>query len=202
VSGGGGILFSMEDTPKVGERVDVRLTYEDYAALPDERGRYQLIEGDLFVTPSPSTGHQRVSRNLGLVLAAFVKEHRLGAVFYAPIDVIVSRDTVVVPDIVFLGRDRMHLVSERGIEGGPDLVVEILSPKTRRMDRITKMRLYANAGVREYWLVDPKAQTIEAFALERGAWVLRAALAEREVLTSALLPGLEIALGDVFAPDV
>ncbi len=106
------------------------------------------------------------------------------------------------PDILFIGRHRMELVSERGIEGGPDLIVEILSPTTRAVDRTTKMHLYAQAGVREYWIVDSDAETLEVFALDAGAYVLAAALRNGETHRSALLEDLDVALEEVFAPDV
>ncbi len=187
---------------KVGDRVDVRLTYDDYAALPNDGRTYQLLEGDLFVTPTPKTTHQRVSRNLGHILHAHIKQRHLGAVYYAPVDVILGDNTVVQPDILFVGRQRLNLVSERGIEGGPDVIVEILAPTTRAVDRTTKMHLYTQAGVREYWIVDPEAETLEVFALDAGAYVLTAALRNGETYCSALFKGLEIPLEVVFAADV
>lgn len=192
----------MEDRHlSVGEKVEVELTYEDYAAMPDDGRRYQLIEGEIEVTPAPSSPHQRVSRNIELILGQHVKKRKLGATYYAPFDAILSKNTVVQPDILFVSRERLKLVSERGIEGGPDLIVEILSPKTRRVDRVSKMRVYAKAGVREYWLVDPRIKTAEVFSLEKGKWTLVAALTEEETLRSPLLPDLEIPLAEIFAED-
>jgi Uma2 family endonuclease len=186
---------------RVGDRVDVRLTYDDYAALPNDGRRYQLIEGDLVVTPAPTISHQRISRNLQHIIVTQVKSQRLGAVFDAPVDVILAGDTVVQPDILFVSRARQEIIAERGVEGAPDLVVEILSDSTRTLDRTTKMRLYARAGVQETWLIDPGAETLEVFELEAGAYVLRAALKRGETHHSAMLGGLDVLLDDIFAPD-
>jgi len=192
----------MPEAPRVGEPLVVRLTYDDYAALPDDGRRYQLLEGEIDVTPAPASSHQRISRNLEFALTSVVRARKLGAVYHAPIDVILGEQTVVQPDILFVRRERLGLVSERGIEGPPDLVVEILSPKTRRTDRTTKMRVYAKAGVGEVWLVDPEAVTVELFVLREGRYVLTEALGEGEWLRSPALPGLEIPLAEVFAADV
>jgi len=186
---------------RVGERVEPHLTYEDYCAMPEDGRRYQLIEGDLDVIPAPSTTHQRVSQNLELILAYHIRGHRLGAIFHAPIDVLLAPDTVVQPDVVFVSRERRSVVTERGIEGPPDLVVEILSPKTRRLDRTTKMRVYARFGVRECWLIDPEAQSFEVFRLSGGAYVLAQAASGSETASSDLFPGLTLSLEAIFAPD-
>jgi Uma2 family endonuclease len=185
----------------VGERVEPHLTYEDYCALPEDGRRYQLIEGDLDVTPAPSATHQRVSRNLEFFLTEHIRRHRLGAIFDAPIDVLFAPDTVVQPDIVFITRERLSVVTERGVEGPPDLVVEILSPKTRRIDRTVKMRVYARFGVRECWLVDPEALSFEIFKLSGGAYLLAQAASGKETASSELFPGLTLALDQIFAPD-
>ncbi len=186
---------------RVGERVEPHLTYEDYCALPEDGKRYQLIEGDVDVTPAPTTTHQRVSQNLESVLRDHVRRNRLGVLFHAPIDVLLALDTVVQPDIVFVSRERRSLVTERGVEGPPDLVVEVLSPRTRRLDRTTKMRLYARCGVREYWLVDPEAQSLEILRLSGGTYVLAQAASGMETTSSELFPGFTLALEAIFAPD-
>ncbi|HEV8324683.1 MAG TPA: Uma2 family endonuclease [Myxococcota bacterium] len=187
---------------KVGDLVNVHLTYDDYAALPDDGRRYQLFEGDLDVTPAPSPAHQRISRNLQLELMLHVRDQRLGAVYNAPIDVIVADDTIVQPDLVFLRREQLGLVSARGIEGAPDLIIEILSPKTARVDRTTKMRLYARAGVREYWIVDPDAAAVEVYALAERTFELAATAARGGQVRSPLLPELVLPVDAIFADDV
>ncbi|HEV8640324.1 MAG TPA: Uma2 family endonuclease [Methylomirabilota bacterium] len=141
------------------------LTYRDYAALPDDGRRYELHDGALSVTPAPGTRHQRISRDLFEVLNAHVKARRLGEVLYAPLDVILSDTTVLQPDIVYFDHSRLAALSGRGAEGAPTLVVEIISPSTTTIDRVTKPRLYARHRVPFFWLVDPEARSLEAFAL-------------------------------------
>jgi Uma2 family endonuclease len=141
------------------------LTYEDYAALPDDGRRYELFEGELAVTPAPSPDHQRALAGLNDLLRQYVRSSGLGEVLFAPLDVILSASTVVQPDLVYLAPDRAALVSQRGIEGPPTLVVEVLSPSTTRADRATKRQLYARYGVPYYWIVDPAARTVEAYVL-------------------------------------
>ena len=141
------------------------LTYRDYEALPADGRLYELHDGALSVTPAPGTRQQRVSSALNSVLKRHVTARGLGEVLYAPVDVILADSTIVQPDLVYLDSTRAHLVSERGIEGPPTLVVEILSPHTTSIDRSTKRRLYAWFGVPHYWIVDPESRTIEAYAL-------------------------------------
>ena len=148
------------------------LTYRDYEALPADGRRYELHDGVLAVTPAPGTRHQRILRELNEVVQAHVKPRRLGEVLFAPIDLILDETTIVQPDSVYLDPTRAHLVSERGIEGPPTLVVEILSPSTTSIDRSTKRRLYRRFGVPHYWIVDPEARTIEAYALTGGEYSL------------------------------
>ncbi|HXH83531.1 MAG TPA: Uma2 family endonuclease [Candidatus Tectomicrobia bacterium] len=148
------------------------LTYRDYAALPDDGRRYEIHDGELSVTPAPTTEHQIVSRRLFLVLHRWLETHPGGELFYAPLDVILADTAIVQPDLVYVGPDRRARISERGIEGAPTLAVEILSPSTRSVDRVTKPGLYARHGVPFFWLVDPAERTVEAFFLEAGSYPL------------------------------
>ena len=138
-----------------------KLDYSDYAAIPDDGKRYEVLEGSLFVTPAPSPIHQRVSKRLQRQLEAYFEERSLGEVFDAPIDLILSPHDIVQPDLVVVAR--ADQVSERGIEGGPLLAVEILSPSTREHDLRRKARRYATLGVLHYWIVDPDARRVECF---------------------------------------
>ena len=146
------------------------LTYTDYAAIPEDGRRYELRDGELSVTPAPGTRHQAILRDLLGLLNEHVKRAALGVVFPAPVDCILSDTTVLQPDLVFVEAARQARVTERGIEGAPTLVVEILSPSTARADRTVKASLYARHGVPWYWIVDPEARTIEALALCGGAY--------------------------------
>src|SRR5262245_60560815 len=148
----------------------VRLTYEDYAALPDDGRRYELHEGELSVTPAPGTSHQDVVGNLFVILRGHVNTNRLGRVFGSPVDCILENITIVQPDVVFVDTTRRSLISERGVEGAPTLAVEIISPSTGAIDRRRKLQLYARYAVPYYWIVDPPARTIEAHALEHGLY--------------------------------
>lgn len=150
----------------------VILTYKDYEALPADGRRYELHEGELSVTPAPNPKHQQISRNLFILLHAHVIAQGLGEVLYAPVDCILSDITIVQPDIVYLETHRLSAISARGIEGPPALVVEILSPSTTQIDRGPKLQLYARHAVPHYWVVDPDALSIEAYALSGTAYEL------------------------------
>lgn len=179
----------------------IKLTYEDYRNAPEsERERYELYEGELIMVPSPNEYHQRISRNLGFLLYAFVKRHDLGSVYFAPLDVVLSDDIVLQPDILFIGKERADIIAEEGIKGAPDLVVEILSEATAKRDRTYKKSLYARYGVKEYWLVDPATKTIEVLELHEQGFDRTAvySLAEEAILESPLLAGLSIDVAEVF----
>lgn len=146
---------SREYTPR-----RVMLTYEDYCRMPSGN-RYELVEGDIRMTPSPSVFHQRISRRIEKVLLEWVERHELGEVLHAPIDVVLSEHNVVQPDILYVARERLGIIKEANIQGAPDLVVEILSPSDAEWDRVTKRRVYARFGVREFWIVGPEGRNIE-----------------------------------------
>src|SRR5712692_4752316 len=160
----------------------VALTYKDYAALPDDGRRYQILDGELCVTPAPGTQHQTVSMNLSVALATHVRAGALGQLFAAPVDVILSDTTIV-------QRER---VSARGIEGAPTLVVEILSPATAQTDRHTKRELYARFGVPCYWIVDPEARAIEMYGLAGGAYELGARATGDPLIVAEPFTGLTL----------
>ena len=168
------------------------LTYEDYAALPADGRRYEIHEGELSVTPAPGTRHQEVKANLFDFLRHHVREHDLGKLFDAPIDCNLAETTIVQPDIVFVDTRRLPIISERGIEGIPTLVVEVLSPSSVQMDRGSKAQLYARHTVPFYWIVDPAGRTIEAFNLVDGTYRLAARLEGNG--STALPPFLDLTL--------
>ncbi|MBI2158578.1 MAG: Uma2 family endonuclease [Candidatus Rokubacteria bacterium] len=170
------------------------LTYEDYCALPDDGRRYEIIEGELAVTPSPRRAHQRFSGNLFTILHAHAREHNLGEVYVAPFDVILEDTSIVVPDLLFVSRDRLGIVSERGVEGAPDLIVEVLSSGTARRDRVEKAQLYARHGVPHYWLADPDGRSIETFELTAGRYHRTGDLVGETNFSPSLFPGLTIPL--------
>jgi Uma2 family endonuclease len=144
--------------------------YEDYAAIPSDGRRWEVIDGEFEVNPAPSPHHQTVSRRLQFELMRVLEEPGLALIFNAPVDLILAQEQVLQPDLVILGRAREHLVTERGIEGPPDIVVEVLSPGTRVLDQRVKKGVYCRFGVSEYWLVDPVLATIESWQLAAGHW--------------------------------
>lgn len=145
-------------------------TYEDYANIPESAGRYELADGELWaMSPAPSVKHQLVSARIGLALSRCDKEYH---VLYAPVDVILSQHTTLQPDIVLVRRDRPDILSNRGVEGPPDLVVEILSPSTIQRDRGRKKDIYAYYHVPEYWIVDVTSGTVEQYLLHDGQYHL------------------------------
>lgn len=169
------------------------MTYEDYVALPDDGNRYEVIDGELLLVPAPNEFHQRVSMNLTLILGPFVRTMKLGDLYYAPFDVVLSDTNIVQPDILFISAARCGVITERNVQGSPDLVVEILSASQPGRDEITKRRLYTEFDVAEYWIVDPGRRTVRVFK----AGELVTELTEG-MLTTPLLPGLEIPLAAIF----
>jgi Uma2 family endonuclease len=177
-----------------------KLTYEDYALFPEDGQRHEILDGEHYVTPAPFTRHQVVSLELATALHLFVKERGLGQILTAPVDVLLSRQDVAQPDLIFISNERAAIVTEKNIQGAPDLVIEILSDSTRRRDEGIKRERYERLGVREYWLVDPARATVQILRLdgEHLRPVAHLTAAAGDVLTSPLLPGLEIQLPKIF----
>ena len=176
----------------------LKFTYEDYRTTPEDK-RYELLDGDLLMTPAPNLKHQRVQVRLGSRLERFVEERALGELFFAPCDVVLSDHDVVQPDLLFVSREREHLLSgDDAVRGAPDLVVEILSPTTADRDRGYKHALYARHGVAEYWLVDPADETIAIHRLRDGALVVAHTFGRGQTLRSPLLAGFELDVDAVF----
>lgn len=175
-----------------------RLTYGDLEAIPQERpgDRHELIDGELFVTPSPAPAHQIVSANIAYALMHHVRENTLGAVLHAPTDIRLTPDNVLIPDIMFISRERLHIIGPKTIDAAPDLVVESLSPGTRRRDMDVKRNLYARFGVQEYWIVDPKAQTVVVLALT-GDRYDPLTIGEDGVVHSHVLPELRLTIAQI-----
>ena len=179
----------------------VKLTYEDLVALPDDGMRHELIDGGHYVTPSPATPHQLILGNLHLLMANYIRERRLGVVLFAPFDVVFSRYDVVVPDLIYFTLTRFkEVVRDKNAQGPPNLAIEILSPSTRRRDEVLKRRLYERTGVDEYWVVDPKLETVNVHRLVEGKYQKAAALSLEDdaVLTTPLLPDLTLPLTAIF----
>jgi len=177
----------------------LRFTYEDYVLLPEDR-RYEVIDGELYLTPAPTPYHQIVSRRIERLLEDHVERVKLGIVLDAPCDVVLSRFDVLQPDILFVSTDRLGVIGEKYVTDAPDLVVEVLSPGTRKRDRVWKAKRYARFGVREMWIADPDKKTIEVLVNTEEGFRRQAAYARDDVLRSSILPGLRVPLTRVFRP--
>jgi Uma2 family endonuclease len=179
----------------------VKLTYDDFVLFPDDGKRHELIDGEHYVTPSPNTKHQKVSGNLHLLMGTWLEAHPIGQVFFAPFDVVFSRFDVVEPDLLYMSNERAaEVLTEANVQGTPELVIEIGSPRTRKRDETIKRRLYERAGVSEYWVVDPELDVVRVY--RRGANGFERPVELRDdtndVLTTPLLPGLQMPLSRVF----
>src|SRR3972149_8068185 len=174
-----------------------RLTYEDYLTLPDEK-RYELIEGDLYMVPAPDFYHQIISRNIEFLLWGFIKKRNLGTVVHALVDVVLTTEDVIQPDILYISNERRGIITGRNVSGAPDLVIEILSPSTQERDKIVKRDLYATHGVKEYWIVDPLTKSVEVMSLSSDGFKLYGIFSKEDTLTSPLIDGLSIPLHEVF----
>ena len=170
-----------------------RWTYQDYKRLPDNGMRYEVIEGELYMTPAPSTKHQRILLALVIRLSDYLKRHPLGELFFAPVDVRMGNlANPVQPDLLFIARDRLNIVKEDYIDGAPDLIAEALSPGSQSYDRRTKFNLYARAGVKEYWLIDPQSCVVEIYVLRGQAYAPLGDFNSDQLLRSEILPNLNL----------
>lgn len=171
---------------------------EDYLQLPVDGPRYQLMRGWLVREPSPGENHQRAVGTLYLLLRRWVDARRLGVVYLAPFDTVLSQKDVVQPDLLFVAAARRAVITGKNVQGAPDLVIEVLSPSTWGRDRAVKRAIYAQAGVREAWLADPRKRTLEVIALqEEGQPVVTYRGEDRP--RSAVLGELDFAAAEVFA---
>ena len=176
------------------------LTYDDLQRMREtSNDRLELIDGELFVTPSRSPMHQDISGNLYTVFRNVVFESGRGRVYFAPLDVRLADNTIVQPDLIIILSDRRPVLTAARIEGTPSLAVEIISPSTSAYDRVTKRNLYARYGVPEYWLVDPEAETVTIFSDPRDGRY-RTEQVMSDVAVSATIPGLSADLKALFAP--
>ena len=136
------------------------LTYADYLLLPEDGKRYEILEGDLYMTPAPLTRHQTIAMRLSYLLVDYLEKNPIGAVLAAPCDVLLSQTDIVQPDLLVVLHSGRACMTEKNVQGPPDIMIEILSPSTAARDRELKRKRYEHFGVREYWLVDPEANTL------------------------------------------
>lgn len=180
-----------------------KLTYQDFLLFPDDGKRHELIDGVHYVTPSPNLSHQELVGRLHLAIGNFLATRRhLGRVFVAPLDVVMSNYDVVEPDLLFVAGDQQSILTEANVQGPPALVIEVLSPGTRRRDERLKRRLFDRRGVREYWTVDPKASRVSVCRRSADGSLtivsnLEAAMGD--TLTTPLLPDFSLSLKNLFS---
>ncbi|MBI2320643.1 MAG: Uma2 family endonuclease [Chloroflexi bacterium] len=177
----------------------VRFKADDIWEAPDDEYRYEVIDGELFMTPSPSWKHQEALMKLSAYLALWVFPRQLGRLVQAPLGVVLDAETAVQPDLLYVSRERGGIISERGVEGAPDLVVEVLSPRTVARDRGIKMRRYAAAGIAHYWIVDPEARTVESYRLTEQGYERTGVHGPSSIFEPALFPGLAIPVDDLWS---
>lgn len=185
-------------------RSDVRFTYDDLLRLPDDGKRHEIINGVHYVTASPGLGHQELLGRLYLAIGNFLVGRRhLGRVFLSPLDVVLSYYDVVEPDLLFVAGDQQDILTEANVQGPPALVVEILSPSTRRRDEGIKRKLFEEKGIREYWIVDPKGLRITVYRRGddgRFPRLMELGAGQALQLETPLLPGFALSIDHLFAP--
>jgi Uma2 family endonuclease len=181
-------------------QTSTRLTYEDYLELPNDGKRYEIIEGELFVNPSPFTRHQRIVGRFFAALDRYFEQNGGGEAFVAPLDVVLTDDSIVQPDVIVVTAVRSACVGEKNINGAPDIVIEVISDGSRRSDEIVKRKLYERHGINEYWIADPAIDVVKIYR-RSGDVFIRAAEISAETggeLTSPLLPGFALDVNVIF----
>jgi Uma2 family endonuclease len=173
-------------------------TYQDYAAIPEDGHRYEVIKGVLYMSPAPTLKHQKIIVKLVSYLEDFVETSGRGEVYVSPVDVELSYRTVVQPDVIVILNKHLDRLTEKRILGAPDLAIEVASPSTASHDRHKKQAAYARAGVPEYWIVNPKHQTIEVLVLEGSLYRSLGSFSGRATLPSQIVPDLPVSVEQFF----
>jgi len=189
-------------TESEGQPSQGQWTYDDYLRLPDDGNRYEIIEGVLYMANAPAYDHQYAVGQIFGEIRNFVKAKNLGVALTAPFEVHLSAKTrPVQPDVLFIANERKPESNAQVFKGAPDLVVEVISPSSLRLDQHIKFGAYEQAKVREYWLVDPKTRSVEVYTLpkEGPEYVLLGQFSNNEKMKSAVLEGLEIEVSSLFA---
>jgi Uma2 family endonuclease len=178
-----------------------RLTYDDFVKLPDDGKRYEIIDGELFVNPSPVPQHQRLVLRIAFEFELHFRRHGGGQVFPAPLDVKFDNFNVVEPDVLVIKTDRAAIVGPKNVQGAPNLVVEVLSDGTRRLDEIKKKKLYDQGGVDEYWIVDGELELVKIYRRTAAAFERVAEISTEEggAITTPLFPGFSFDVRALFA---
>ncbi len=174
------------------------ITVHDFRELPEGPPYYQLIEGDLYMSPTPNFFHQSIVMNIAFILRRYLEKNPIGKVVISPSDVELSDLNVYVPDVYYVSNERKHIFTKQGAAGAPDLVVEVLSPGTAKYDKGVKRQVYARTGVKELWLVAPEANEVSVYRLEESASEPVGVYGTRQKFTSPLFPRLVIHVSKIF----
>lgn len=179
-----------------------KLTFQDYLLLPEDGKRHEIINGEEYVSPSPRVRHQDLSLRLSLALGNYLAARPIGRVLVAPMDVVLSPEDVVQPDLLFVRAERRAIITDKNIQGAPDLAIEIVSEGLRERDEILKRKRYEHFAVGEYWVVDPALGVVKVYRMENGRYHRAAELSAEagDALTSPLLPEFRLELAGLFAP--
>ena len=180
-----------------------RFLADDIFDTPDDGKRYEVIEGDLYVTTAPDLDHQEPITHLIALIMIYLRQRprgRRGKLFTSPVGLILDERNGVQPDLVYVSPDRAGILTRRGIRGVPDLVVEIISPSTEATDRGVKQKRYAAFGIQHYWIIDPATRTLEAYRLHKGVadYDLTGTFGPGATFEPELFPGLAIPIGDLW----
>jgi len=179
---------------------DSLLTVEDYEFFKNDGNRHEIIGGIHIMTPAPGTKHQNIVRILTAKLSIYLDSARTGIIFVSPIDVVISRFDVVQPDIIYIGREKRSIITEKNIQGVPDLIIEILSEGSLREDRLIKRKLYEKCGVAEYWIIDPFGDSAAIYTRMGDRLKKTLEFEGEDVLESPFFPGFALSLPELFAP--
>ena len=181
------------------EKEEQRITVEELFEMELEEGYfYELLNGHIVKKQAPSPQHQKAVANLNWFINNFIREHDLGDCYTSPIDVFFDKYNNAQPDILFIKKDRLFIITKDGIQGHPDLIVEVLSPSSSRNDRIIKKKIYHEFGVSEYWIVDPIYKIVEIYSLENNAYTMTTMVAETGEIASKVLEGFKIDIEKIF----
>jgi Uma2 family endonuclease len=173
-------------------------TYEDYKNLPDNGKRYEIINGELYMVPAPTLGHQDTIGEFYFTIKSFLQTNPLGKIYLAPTDIVFSEIDVLQPDLIFVSKGKFDILTRENIQGAPDLVIEVLSPGTEKRDRTIKLKAYSKFGVKEYWMANDERETAEIWRRKGKKLDYHATLDRTQTLITPLLPRLEISLERIF----
>ncbi|MBI2060415.1 MAG: Uma2 family endonuclease [Nitrospirae bacterium] len=176
----------------------IKLTYDHYLLFPEDGNRHEIIEGEHYMSPAPETQHQRIIVKLARLMGNHLERSGQGEILVAPTDVVLSDTNVVQPDLIYVSKENARIITKANIRGVPDLIVEVLSPGSAKRDQSLKKDLYARAGVKEYWIVDPAKRAVDVFRLGKSGYSPPKRFTRRDTLRAVLVPGFSVSVGELF----